>query len=165
MDSAGIPPAIIVHAAAAFLVLLLGPVNIFRPRRDTLHRWLGRTWVLLMYVVCVSSFFFGLEHGFTALHGLSIFTTVSVTVGVWAIVKHNRRAHVFNMVGSYIGTLIAFGFAALVPNRLIWRTTMSDPWLVAGFAAALAVVAVAWIAVLKARAPRARQRPAGRAVT
>ena len=54
---------IVLHASAAFLVLVLGPVHIFRPSRDALHRWLGRTWVVLMYVNCGASFLFGLETG------------------------------------------------------------------------------------------------------
>ncbi|WHS27089.1 DUF2306 domain-containing protein [Auritidibacter ignavus] len=146
-----IPLAVIVHASAAFLVLIIGPVNIFRPRRDAVHRVLGRTWVGLMYLTCGSSFFFGLEDGFTFLHGLSVFTTVSVTLGVWMIVRGSRRGHIGNMVGSYIGTLIAFGFAAFVPTRLIWTTAVTSPVALAAFAGALALIAGAWFAVLKAR--------------
>lgn len=146
-----IPLAVIVHASAAFLVLIIGPVNIFRPRRDAVHRVLGRTWVGLMYLTCGSSFFFGLEDGFTFLHGLSVFTTVTVTLGVWMIVSGSRRGHIGNMVGSYIGTLIAFGFAAFVPTRLIWTTAVTSPVALAAFAGALALIAGAWFAVLKAR--------------
>ncbi|WGH89956.1 hypothetical protein QDX23_07365 [Auritidibacter ignavus] len=146
-----IPLAVVVHASAAFLVLIIGPVNIFRPRRDAVHRVLGRTWVGLMYLTCGSSFFFGLEDGFTFLHGLSVFTTVTVTLGVWMIVSGSRRGHIGNMVGSYIGTLIAFGFAAFVPTRLIWTTAVTSPVALAAFAGALALIAGAWFAVLKAR--------------
>ncbi|WP_146206294.1 DUF2306 domain-containing protein [Auritidibacter sp. NML100628] len=146
-----IPLAVVVHASAAFLVLIIGPINIFRPRRDAVHRVLGRTWVGLMYLTCVSSFFFGLDDGFTFLHGLSVFTTVSVTLGVWMTARGNTRGHIGNMVGSYVGTLIAFGFAAFVPTRLIWTTAVTNPVALTAFAAALALIAGAWFAVLKAR--------------
>ncbi|QIN29325.1 DUF2306 domain-containing protein [Brevibacterium luteolum] len=146
-----IPLAVVIHASAAFLVLIIGPVNIFRPRRDAVHRVLGRTWVGLMYLTCASSFFFGLDDGFTFLHGLSVFTTVSVTLGVWMIARGNKRGHIGNMVGSYIGTFIAFGFAAFVPTRLIWTTAVTNPVALAAFAGALALIAGAWFAVLKAR--------------
>ncbi|WP_101650503.1 DUF2306 domain-containing protein [Brevibacterium ihuae] len=151
METTAIPPAVIVHAAAAFLVLILGPVNIIRPQRDRFHRLLGRSWVALMYLTCISSFFFGLEDGFTALHGLSVFTTATVTIGVWRIVRRDRIGHVANMVGSYIGTLIAFGFAAFLPQRLIWTTAVTDPIALLGFVGALLVIGGAWIAVLRAR--------------
>ncbi|MFB9775533.1 DUF2306 domain-containing protein [Brevibacterium otitidis] len=158
-----IPLAVIVHASAAFLVLLIGPINIFRPRRDALHRMLGRTWVGLMYLTCGSSFFFGLEDGFTFLHGLSVFTTVTVTLGVWMITRGNKRGHIGNMVGSYVGTLIAFGFAAFVPTRLIWTTAVTNPVALAAFAAALALIAAAWVAVLRARLGCQRRAPSASA--
>ncbi|WP_295625565.1 DUF2306 domain-containing protein [uncultured Corynebacterium sp.] len=153
MDTFTVP--ILVHVTAAFLVLVLGPVNIFRPRRDQVHRMLGRTWVLLMYVNCGASFFFGLEDGFGFLHFLSIFTAVAVTVGVVHIRRGNVSAHRGCMVGSYIGTLIAFGFAALVPERLIWTTATADPMTVVVFAGSLIAVAAAWVIVLKMRWPAA----------
>lgn len=151
METTFVPFPVVIHAAAAFLVLLLGPINIFRRRRDLFHKRLGRTWVVLMYVTCASSFFFGLEAGFTPLHGLSIFTAISVTLGVWFIVRGNRAAHIGNMVGSYVGTLIAFGFAAFIPDRLIWQTTVSSPLMVLGFVIALLLIAYAWLSIIRER--------------
>ncbi|HHU44630.1 MAG TPA: DUF2306 domain-containing protein [Actinomycetales bacterium] len=144
---------IIVHASAAFLVLVLGPVNIFRPSRDRIHRILGRSWVLLMYVNCLASFFFGLEDGFGFLHLLSVFTVVAVTAGVVMIRRGNLVAHRANMVGSYIGTLIAFSFAVLAPDRLIWTTAANRPIAMAASVGALLAVAAAWVVVLKMRWP------------
>lgn len=151
--------SILVHATAAFLVLLLGPVTMFRPRRDALHRALGRTWVLLMYVTCLSSFFFGLEDGLGALHGLSAFTAIMVTLGVINIRRGRVSSHRATMVGSFAGTLIAFGFAALVPNRLIWTTTTTQPTAVLIFVTALVIIAGAWIGVLRIRLPEPAQSP------
>lgn len=157
-----IPAVILVHAGAAFLVLLIGPINIFRPRRDAVHRTLGRTWVALMYITCGSSFFFGLEDGFTLLHGLSVFTIITVSLGVLGIVRGNRRAHAGNMIGSYIGTVVAFGFAALLPNRLIWTTAVTNPIALFLFAAALAAVAASWFAVVRARVGAPSHRASAR---
>lgn len=154
MEPTSIPPAVLLHAAAAFLVLLLGPVNLFRPARDRLHRWLGRTWVLLMYVTCGSSFFFGLDDGFTALHGLSVITAVSVTVAVWGITRGQVQTHRATMGFSYLGTLIAFGFAALVPQRLIWTTAVTDPLALLLFSFALLTIAGAWVLILHTRLTR-----------
>ena len=140
---------IVLHASAAFLVLVLGPVNIFRPSRDALHRWLGRTWVVLMYVNCGASFLFGLEDGFGFLHGLAVFTAFTVTLGVWNIRRGRVTSHQAYMLCSYIGTLIAFAFAVALPQRLIVRTGTEDPvlfWLVVGL---LLLVAAAWVQLLR----------------
>lgn len=141
-------PAVALHAAAAFLVLLLGPVNLIRPQRDQLHQRLGYSWVALMYLTCASSFLL-LERGLTFLHGLSVFTAVTVTLGVWRAMRGDHVGHRANMVGSYVGTLIAFGFAALMPTRLLWRTGESSPAALALAALALGAVALAWVLALR----------------
>lgn len=149
---------IVLHASAAFLVLVLGPVNIFRPRRDRLHRWLGRTWVLLMYVNCGASFLFGLEDGFGVLHGLAVFTAVMVTLGVWNIRRGRVTSHRANMIGSYLGTLIAFGFAVALPQRLIVRTGSEQPVELGLTIAGLLLAAAAWVGVLRVLTRRPARR-------
>lgn len=153
---------IAVHACAALFVLLVGPVNIFRPRRDLGHRVLGYSWLIAMYATCVSSFFFGLEDGFTWLHGLSVFTFCSVSAGVVFIRLGNVRAHQANMVGSYAGTLVAFVFAALVPDRLIATTLTGDnPWPLIAAVTTVAAIAAVWVVVVVRRwSPAHIPRPA-----
>ena len=122
------------HVIAALFALVIGPVNILRRRRDRTHRVLGYTWAAAMYYVCGSSFWIVTDGHFSWLHGLSAFTTVTVTLGIVAAIRRNRAAHLGNMVGSYLGLLTAFAFAATVPSRLIPRLLVDDPataWLVA----------------------------------
>jgi uncharacterized membrane protein len=128
MDSAaGFTPLIAVHALAAAYVLLLGPVNVFRRQRDRVHRTIGYTWVAVMVITCLSSFgIFGAE-GFSLLHGLSAYTLFSVGAGIWSVMRGNRLAHRYNMVGAYLGTLVAFLFAAAVPSRRIPQLALDDP--------------------------------------
>lgn len=131
---------IVVHAVAASFVLALGPVNILRRRRDAAHRIIGRVYVAAMVLTCVSSF--GIRsHGFSWLHGLATFTLFAMAMGVYAI-RHGRVGrHRFNMVGAYLGTLTAFVFAALTPNRLLARMIVHDGWSL--LAMALLVLATA----------------------
>lgn len=119
-------PLIATHAVAALTAILLGPVQILRPRRDRAHRFLGRTWVLVMVTTCVTSFFIRPD-GFTWLHGLAIFTLGSVTMALVGIRRGNVGTHRRNMIGSYVGTLAAFAFATLVPTRLIQTTLHQSP--------------------------------------
>lgn len=114
------------HAVAAAVVVMLGPVNLLRRRRDAAHRLIGRVWAAAMVLTCLSSF--GIHpHGFSWLHGLALFTLGSIALGVVNIRHRNVRGHRANMIGSYAGTLVAFGFAALAPNRLIARIAVDDP--------------------------------------
>lgn len=151
---------LLVHLASALLALSLGPLNLLRRRRDRTHRLLGRTWVAAMLVTCLTSFgLHGPGGGYSWLHGLSVFTIVTVTLGVVAIRRGNRRGHVGNMVGSLIGIWIAFLFAAFVPTRTISQVAATDPWTVPVTLALVATaVGLAWWAFRPAPGRRVPRR-------
>lgn len=130
------------HVVAALYALAIGPIQILRPRRDRIHRTMGYLWVAAMYYVCFSSFWIVTAGHFTWLHGLSAFTIVTVTLGLISAIRRNIPAHRGNMIGSYVGTAIAFGFAVGVPGRAIPQLLATDP-ASAVFVAALVLLAVA----------------------
>ncbi|MBT2514349.1 DUF2306 domain-containing protein [Arthrobacter sp. ISL-30] len=130
------------HVVAALYALAIGPIQILHSRRDRIHRTMGYLWVASMYYVCFSSFGIITEGHFTWLHGLSAFTIVTVTLGLVSAIRHNIAAHRGNMIGSYIGILVAFGFAVGVPGRAIPQLLATDP-ASAVFVAALVLLAVA----------------------
>jgi uncharacterized membrane protein len=132
------------HVVAALFVLALGPVQIFRRRRDRIHRTMGLLWVAAMYYVCLSSFWIVSEGHFTWLHGLSAFTLLTVTLGLVGAIRANIRSHRGNMVGSYIGIAVAFAFAAGMPGRAIPRLLAEDA-PTAVYVAGLVVLSVAVI--------------------
>ena len=117
---------IILHAIAASLSLLLGAFQLLRPKKgDRFHRMVGRTWVVCMYTVCMSSFFIqGVADGFSWLHGLSLFTTLTVSLGLYSAIKGNIAAHKANMIGSYFGSVGAFVGVVAVPTRRIPQLAM-----------------------------------------
>ena len=119
------------HVIAALFVLAIGPLQIFRRRRDRIHRTIGCLWVSAMYYVCFSSFWIVSEGQFSWLHGLSAFTIVTVTLGLVSAIRRNIRSHLGNMVGSYIGIAVAFVFAVTVPGRAIPELLATDPSSVA----------------------------------
>ncbi|NKX55591.1 DUF2306 domain-containing protein [Arthrobacter mobilis] len=130
------------HAVAAGYVLVLGPLNIFRRAKDTVHKAVGFTWVGAMYYVCISSFWITHDGGFSWLHGLSAFTLLTVTLGLISAIRGNIAAHRGNMIGSYLGTATAFAFATLAPGRRIPALLAEDPATLA-FAAALVLASSA----------------------
>lgn len=124
-------PIIVVHALAALFVLLLGPFQILRRRRDRAHRVLGVAWVSAMVVVCASSF--GIHDGrFSWLHALATWTLLCMVFAIAGIRRRNVPVHRGFMIGSYIGTLAAFAFAALIPARLIPRLLAEEPVIAIG---------------------------------
>lgn len=146
------------HVVAALFVLAIGPFQVFRWRRDRVHRTMGYLWVAAMYYVCLSSFWIVTDGHFSWLHGLSAFTIVTVTVGLISAIRHNFPAHLGNMIGSYIGIAVAFVFAAAVPGRAIPRLLAEDP-ASALFVGGLVVLTVVVLFVSLKRGGRAGAPP------
>lgn len=146
---------ITIHAVAALYVILLGPVQILRRRRDRAHRLLGASWVFAILTVCLSSFWI-MPDGFTWLHGLAIWTLVCMVVAITAIRRRAVAVHRGFMIGSYLGTLAAFAFAVFVPARLIPQLLQSEP-LVAVVTVVAVAITVAVSVRLSTRRPIPRQ--------
>ncbi len=138
---------IIIHALTASLSLLLGAFQLLRPKKgDRFHRMVGRTWVVCMYAVCASSFFIqGVEDGFSWLHGLSIFTTLTVSLGLYSAIKGNIPAHKANMIGSYFGSVAAFVGVVAVPTRRIPQLAVHQTPLFFLFVALIAASAALFV--------------------
>lgn len=148
-DNAVIPWLIPLHAAGATIALVLGAYQLIRRvKGDRRHRIIGAVWVVAMYWTVISSFFIReLNPGhFSWIHGLSAFTFVTLTIGLWmAITARGRvnriRHHRGFMTGSYLGLLGAFIGAVVVPVRDIPQWAVHRPLELA--AAALGCLAVA----------------------
>ena len=120
---------IVLHAVAATLAMVLGGVNVLRRRRGDLpHRTIGRIWLGLMYFTAGSSFWIQqIRPGnFSWIHGLSAFTIVTLTLGLWHARRGNIRAHAGNMIGTYAGLWGAFIGVAAVPSRLVPQAFQQD---------------------------------------
>ncbi|OCG73920.1 DUF2306 domain-containing protein [Microbacterium sediminis] len=153
---------IILHATAGTVAVLLPAVNLLRRRKDRAHRWIGRSWVVAMYLLCTSGMFiYSMTGGFTLFHALALFTFVTTTLGVLAIRRGRVRAHVGNMVGSWLGAIGAGTAAALVPGRQITAWMIGTPATFWTVVALIVLATTAWTAwVLLRIGPRVR--PAAR---
>lgn len=131
---------IAIHAVAASLAMVLGAVNLLRRKRgDGPHKAIGRTWLVLMYFTAGSSFWIQqLRPGnFSWIHGLSAFTIITLSLGLWNARRGNIAAHAGNMIGTYLGLIGAFIGVAAVPSRLVPQAFQSN-WL--GMLAITAVI-------------------------
>jgi uncharacterized membrane protein YeaQ/YmgE (transglycosylase-associated protein family) len=117
---------------------------------------IGRVWVASMYWTVLSSFFIREINpgGFSWIHGLSVFTFITLTIGLWAAMTGRVQTHRGFMRGSYFGTVGAFVGATVVPQRDIPQLAVHHPILLS--VATLGVSLLAWTIVALAR----RERPA-----
>lgn len=81
-----------------------------------------------MYFVCISSFWIQTitPGAFSLLHALSVFTIFTVSLALFAAIRHNIDSHKKLMTGSYFGLLAAFIGVASVPTRLIPQLAVHD---------------------------------------
>jgi uncharacterized membrane protein len=145
------PLTVQAHALAAILALLLGPVALWRRRRDALHRATGRLWVAAMAATALSGLAIpsegvALVGPFGPIHALSILTLW----GLWQGVAHARAgriaAHRDQMRWMYLGALAFAGAFTPTPGRRLNAALFADAphlgWLALGLVV-LAVV-LAW---------------------
>ena len=75
---------IALHLSAALAALIIGTAVLLRQKGTASHKLLGRTWVLVMLVAAVTSFWIRRD-GFSWIHLLSVWTLISLACAVWFI--------------------------------------------------------------------------------
>ena len=108
------------HAYAAFFAVLLGGVQLSRPKGTNIHKYLGYAWVVLMLWVSISSFWIQTIRvigPFSPIHFLSIFTIWSIFEAIRSAKNGNIRRHKLMMKLLYILALIVKGLFTLLPGR------------------------------------------------
>jgi uncharacterized membrane protein len=104
---------------AAFV---LGLVQFAAPKGTLPHRTLGWIWVCLMLSVAVSSFWIHqirLVGLWSPIHLLSIFTLITVPLGVWKAHRHEVADHRRIMTLIFSGALVIAGLFTLLPGRIM----------------------------------------------
>jgi uncharacterized membrane protein len=155
-------PVIQIHALCAFLALFLGAVQLFRKKGDPLHRALGKSWVTLMAIVALSSFFIWtirLWWLFSPIHLISLFTLVMLWRGVADARRGAIVSHRLTMQFTYFLALVVTGLLTFLPGRIMYRVAFgpdgATPGKIATFAALVIVlVAIAVLAMLWRRTRR-----------
>jgi uncharacterized membrane protein len=112
-------PVIAVHTTAASIAVVLGAWLLWARKGHRAHRIGGWIWVLCMATVAGISFAIHRPEGYSWIHGLSVFTLLTLATGVAAARAHKVSAHRINMVSLYIGALAITGLFTLMPGRLI----------------------------------------------
>ena len=134
-----------VHLVAAVISLLIGPLALYRQRRDSLHKMLGYMWVTAMAVVALSSFAipsYFTPIGIGPLHLFAVVTLWSLWTGVKHAIQKNTAGHEAVFRGLFSNGLIIAGAFTVLPGRTLNRMLFGEPsqlgWLV--FAGVLGLV-------------------------
>ena len=115
-------PAIPAHAFAAMAAFVLGIIQFAAPKGTLPHRTIGWLWVLLMLGVAVSSCWIQqirLWGPWSPIHLLSIFTLITVPLGIWQAHRHRVAHHRLIMILIFSGALVIAGLFTLLPGRIM----------------------------------------------
>ena len=118
-------PALAIHIATAAPAIVIGAVQLLRPKGDQAHRALGWIWAGLMMVAAISSFGIAeiLDGWPSPIHILSIVIIVSIAHAMRAIRRGDVERHRKAMMGAFVGLLVAGAFT-LLPSRffgqMVW---------------------------------------------
>lgn len=153
--------AIQLHLLAAIPAVLVGPVALWRRRRDRWHRATGYVWVTSMALLAVTGLAipsvgfalvgpfglgpFGLGP-FGPIHLLCFATFWGIAKGVAHARSGRTAAHRATMRGMYFGALALAGLFTLVPGRRLNDVLFTDQpalgWL--AIVAGAGLVAMLW---------------------
>lgn len=159
------PAVIQFHIVVATLSLVLGPVALFRRRRDRVHKVLGYVWVAAMAAVALSAFFihsFPIIGPFSPIHLLAVLTLWSLWTGVRAAIARDIHRHQIILRSLYWRGLIIAGLVNFMPGRatnaVFFEGHEQAGWVVIVLGGAMIVADVLrqWIAPLARRMPRPR---------
>ncbi len=117
------PRIIQLHIAAALSALVSGSVLLAGVKGTTLHKRLGWTWVVAMFVTAFSSLFIKVVNPghWSFIHFLSGWVLIALPMGVVAIRRRNVALHRRLMTGLFIGGLVIAGAFTFAPGRLMFR--------------------------------------------
>ncbi|MEM9106990.1 MAG: DUF2306 domain-containing protein [Pseudomonadota bacterium] len=114
--------AIQIHVIAAVAAIVLGATIFFRRKGTGAHRRAGQLWVLLMFVVCFSSFAIHelrVWGPWSPIHILSVATPVFLVQAIYLARNGQIRSHKLTMISTYLGALVIAGAFSFMPGRIM----------------------------------------------
>lgn len=142
-------PIVQFHVVCALLALVLGPVALYRRRRDRVHKLLGYSWVCAIAGVALSSFgihSFAVIGPFSPIHALSLFTLWSLYEGLRLILSGRVIGHRIVMRNLYWYGLCVAGLFNFLPGRTMNKVLLGGQdglgYVVTGIGLVLILLAV-----------------------
>ena len=142
------------HVIAATLALFLGPIALWRRRRDRLHKVVGYIWVVAMGSAALIAFSIPSHFspiGLGPIHLLAVYALWGIFVAMRAIYRRDIKEHKAVMENLYVRGLALAGALNFLPGRTSARALIPDsPEL--GYVIIAAVLLWAFVPLLRGRA-------------
>jgi len=113
------------HLGTVIPCIFLGAYLLFFRKGNTLHKVLGKIYMILMMTTAIASLFLPalvgpqfLNH-FGWIHLFSLLTLYSIPTAIIAIKKGQVRKHKIKMVSLYTGAIMIAGGFTLMPGRYL----------------------------------------------
>lgn len=110
-------PIGLMHLTTALLAIVIGLQIVLTQKGTPTHRWLGRLYVVMMFMVNVTAFLiYELFGTFGLFHWMALFSLATVVIGYLPARSRKpgwRTQHAFFMAGSYVGLIAAFAAETL----------------------------------------------------
>jgi uncharacterized membrane protein len=116
-----------IHLGFAVGALVVGTIQLLNKKGTIQHQILGRVWVVMIAIICLTSFWIkrlmpnDFFWGYSPIHLLSISVLFQITLGVYFARVGNIESHKKWMTYTYIGGLIIAGAFTFYPGRLLYR--------------------------------------------
>lgn len=153
-------PAIQIHVVLALVALFLGPVALWRKRRDRAHKVVGYVWVLAMAGTALGSFAIPSHFtpiGLGPIHLLSVYGTFGLVVAMRAIWRRDIATHKAVMGNLYMRGVALAGAFNFLPGRSMQRSLIPEvPEL--GYAIIALVLIWAFVPLIRASVPQMRAK-------
>ncbi len=109
------------HAICALVSLAIGPIALYRKRRDVIHKMVGYVWMTTMGTTALSSFWIReirADGSLSPVHLFAVISLGSLVYALWAIKRRNLDGHKYMLRNLYFGTVAALTMN-FIPNRTI----------------------------------------------
>lgn len=151
-------PVIQLHVICALVALALGPVALWRKRRDRIHKIVGYVWVVSMALAAAVALFISSHFtpiGLGPIHLLSLYALFGIYQSMAAIYNRDIVTHKKVMEALYVRGLALAGAFNFLPGRTTQRALIPDhEWLGFVIIACVVVWAFAPLILSKLRANR-----------
>lgn len=111
-------PLILAHLVTVIAALFIGAFVLATRKGGTVHKRLGKIWVVLMLSTALISFGIRSNGHFSLIHILSVITVLGISAAILAARQGRINAHRRGMTITYASLLIAGAFA-MMPGRLL----------------------------------------------
>ena len=121
--------AIYSHIALALAAVPVGLFILLSKKGTAQHKLVGRVWLVIMLIVSLSAILIHeINPGrYSLIHLLIPWTIGSLIYSIWNIKRFKktrqikyRQAHMYSMIGVYIGALLVAGAFTLLPGRFLY---------------------------------------------